>query len=303
MIFGILFVESSRIVGTFLIQMFVSAIIMFLITIAVTHWRHSWRLRDTPAQTRTAFTTAVLQNDVAFVRAALESGMDADTRLLDTQEFDKTDRLISRLSFERSLLAPTALIVSASLGYIEMADTLLEFGADLSRKNGLNTLGSNALHAAASAGHREMMELFIRRSGLDSLRGSEFETTLISAAYGGHNAVIALLLENGADVNLQDVFDTPLTAAGASGHGAAVTFLLEHGADVNLANSDGETPLMAVVDISRLAVVDSDRLQAVNVLITAGAELHARDNDGRTALWWAKNSQLHALLKAAGAAR
>ena len=271
MIFGILFVESSRIVGTFLIQMFVSAIIMFLITIAVTHWRHSWRLRDTPAQTRTAFTTAVLQNDVAFVRAALESGMDADTRLLDTQEFDKTDRLISRLSFERSLLAPTALIVSASLGYIEMADTLLEFGADLSRKNGLNTLGSNALHAAASAGHREMMELFIRRSGLDSLRGSEFETTLISAAYGGHNAVIALLLENGADVNL--------------------------------ANSDGETPLMAVVDISRLAVVDSDRLQAVNVLITAGAELHARDNDGRTALWWAKNSQLHALLKAAGAAR
>lgn len=288
-----------------LLQVFIYVFIYPLtwISNAIARWQYFWRSKKRQVQPRTAFTTAVLQNDVAFARVALEGGLDPNTRLLDTPEFDPTGRQIAYLSLERRRLAPTALIIAASLGYIEMAETLLEFGADLFLKNGINTLGSNALHAAASAGRREMMALFLRHSGLDSIRGSDFETALISAAYGGNNAVITLLLENGANVNLQDDFDTPLTAAASSSHDATVTLLLEHGADVNLASSCGETPLMAAVDINRFATVSSDRLQVVNILIAAGAELNARDNDGRTALWWAKNSQLHALLKAAGATK
>ena len=288
-------------IGMFLVQVFVSAIVITLAAYATLEWQRFRRLKNTLQEPRTAFTTAVVQNDVAFVRAALEGGMDADTRLLDTPEFDQTYEITFRLSRDRRLLAPTALIVVASLGYIEMADTLLEFGADLFRKNGINTLGSNALHAAALAGHREMLALFIRRSGLDSMRGSDFETTLISAAYGGHNAVVVLLLENGADVNMRSDFDTPLTVAASCGHSTTVTLLLEHGADVNLASPDGETPLMAAVALDRFAAVAPDRLRVVDALIAAGAELNARDNDGQTALWWAKNSQLRALLRTAGA--
>ncbi|MCW3100096.1 MAG: ankyrin [Chthonomonadaceae bacterium] len=294
-------------IGLFLVQIFVSAIIMFLIALAVAHWRHFRRLRNTPMPPRTAFTTAVLQNDVDFVRAALESGMDANTRLLDTPEFDQADRLISRLSLERHLLAPTPLIVSASLGYIEMANILLEFGADLYLKNGINKLGSNALYTAAYAGHREMMALFLRRSGLNSIRGSDFESAIISAASAGQNAVISLLLEHGADVNIRDDFDTTLTAAAASGHDTTVNLLLKRGANVNLATSDGETPLMAAVDINRFSAIPLDyleaRLRVVDLLITAGAELNTRDHEGRTALWWAKKPQLHARLKAAGATK
>lgn len=47
-------------------------------------------------------------------------------------------------------------------------------------------------------------------------------------------AMLALLLEWGADVNLQGVRGTALQAAARRGHFENTKLLLEHGADVNL---------------------------------------------------------------------
>ena len=147
----------------------------------------------------------------------------------------------------------------------------------------------------------------IRRSGLPNIRGSDFEAAILSAASGGQNAVISLLLDHGADVNFRNDFDTTLTAAAFPGHDITVKLLLEHGADVNLATPDGETPLMAAVDITRFSAVPPDsvqsRLRVADLLIAAGAELNTRDQEGRTALWWAKKPQFYARLKAAGATK
>ena len=59
------------------------------------------------------------------------------------------------------------------------------------------------------------------------------ETALSSAAMKGHETVVELLLEKGADVDAGDGFinHTPLFVAAWSGHEAVVKLLLKKGAE------------------------------------------------------------------------
>ena len=55
----------------------------------------------------------------------------------------------------------------------------------------------------------------------------------------GHDAVVRLLLDAGADKDLADNYGvTPLIIAAAVGHDAVVRTLLNAGADKNLADND-----------------------------------------------------------------
>jgi ankyrin repeat protein len=67
-------------------------------------------------------------------------------------------------------------------------------------------------------------------------------------ASGGHNFkggfALRLLLEHGADINLQDETGlTPLQWASFNGALEVVRLLLEHGADVEATNKQGKTAL------------------------------------------------------------
>lgn len=63
-------------------------------------------------------------------------------------------------------------------------------------------------------------------------------SALASASYGGHEAVVRLLLKNGADVDLvedeENYFSSALACASLGRQEAIVRLLLENGADVNL---------------------------------------------------------------------
>jgi ankyrin repeat protein len=91
-------------------------------------------------------------------------------------------------------------------------------------------------------------------------------TPLSLAACRGYEAVVKLLLENGADVNRAEanavnVFGrTPLHWASENGHVEVVKLLLENGADVNRAevnavNVFGRTPLHWASDHGHVEVV------------------------------------------------
>ena len=87
-------------------------------------------------------------------------------------------------------------------------------------------------------------------------------TPLVAASYFNEPAVLRVLLENGADVNLASSYKkvTPLHFAVSSNKVAKVRLLLEYGADVNLADIDGETPLdwarnREKFGVTRLAIV------------------------------------------------
>lgn len=65
-------------------------------------------------------------------------------------------------------------------------------------------------------------------------------------ASDGHEAVVRLLLENGANVSATDYRgDTGLHMAADSGHDAVVRLLLEKGANASSKNRNRETPLSA----------------------------------------------------------
>jgi ankyrin repeat protein len=271
----------------FLTEVLLSVVILTFNFIA--RWRHFFWLRKTPAKPRNPFTTAVLENDVATVRASLDSGLDPNTRLPDTPKLDLTEGGRKEAPAELRAYAPTALMVAAMHGYTELAQILLDFGADVDLTKGTET----ALHYAAYGGHRETVVLLLGGRDKENIHGTHFETALVSAARSGHETVVALLLEHGADVDIQNDFETPLIAAAACGHVAVVALLLKHGADVNRKAGDGETPLMGAAA--------GNHPEIVSALIAVGADLDARDDEGRTALWWAKRPEARAVLRKAGA--
>ena len=70
-------------------------------------------------------------------------------------------------------------------------------------------------------------------------------TLLMDAAGQGHEWVAALLLQHGAQANLQnsDGYTALMTAAG-NGHERVVELLLRRGTEINLQSSNGSTALM-----------------------------------------------------------
>ena len=68
--------------------------------------------------------------------------------------------------------------------------------------------------------------------------------------------------------------------------------------DDNAKNKNGETPLM--IAVRRLSSTPAE-LTEVTLLIEAGADVNAKNNDGYTTLKWAFDPEIKKLLKAAGA--
>ena len=98
------------------------------------------------------------------------------------------------------------------------------------------------------------------------------------AAYFGHAAIVEFLLKNGADVHLAARNAQKVTAlhAGASRGGAEIVkLLLEAGADPNVEQERGFVPLHSAAANGNAAVVE--------LLLKHGARADAKADDGKTA--------------------
>ena len=96
-------------------------------------------------------------------------------------------------------------------------------------------------------------------------------TPICIASYFGHAAIVALLIQHGADVNKAgELGDTPLSSASCSGHTAIVNLLLQPGADVNKADKSGYTPLHSASSFAQL--------ESVQILLNSGAYPHSLHN-------------------------
>ncbi len=122
-------------------------------------------------------------------------------------------------------------------------------------------------------------------------------TPLHVASSNGHEAVVSILLENGADVNAKNNDgSTPLHYAiqfGASGNGHEsvvscfgneniVSLLLENGANVNAKNDFGSTPLHTACFFGHESIV--------LFLLEEGADIEAKCEGGQTPLHYASEN-------------
>lgn len=109
-----------------------------------------------------------------------------------------------------------------------------------------------------------------------------------SEAEGRH--VVALLIQHGADVNLQSGpgKSTPLHMAARRGHMAIAECLLAAGAKIEQNDSKGETPLRRAVNCAQIGMV--------HLLLSRGADPESQDKKGRTVLAAARQENIRQAL-------
>jgi ankyrin repeat protein len=143
-------------------------------------------------------------------------------------------------------------------------------------------------------GHEAVVKLLLEKGAeVDSKDSKHGWTPLWWAAGNGHEAVVRLLLEKGADVDSKDSRDgrTPLSWAARNGREAVMRLLLEKGAEVDSKDSQGgRTPLSWAARNGHEAVV--------RLLLEKGADVDSKDSrDGRTPLWWAARNGHEAVVR------
>ncbi|MRR17552.1 MAG: hypothetical protein EG826_13960, partial [Deltaproteobacteria bacterium] len=178
---------------------------------------------------------AVKKNDLPAVRAALKAG--------GAYEIN-----------QRGITGDLPLVRAARNGNLEIVQLLAEHGAtiDIGKDRGERT----PLIEAAAQGHVDVVKFLLEKGADVNARGSGLTPLLAASVWGNLPAgppgdktkTIQALLENGADVNVQDeswlkTGRTPLMYAVLRGDAAVVQALLAKGARKDLKNKDGDTAL------------------------------------------------------------
>jgi len=131
------------------------------------------------------------------------------------------------------------------------------------------------LHNAAYHGDIATVRDLLENQSVPVDRRTDFGqyTALVLAGYTPHTNIVALLLDNGADVNAQDQTSmSALHCAAYKGWTDTARILLEHGADLSLTNSYGSTPLREAVG--------KGPPDLVALLLDSGASVSIRDQRG-----------------------
>jgi ankyrin repeat protein len=160
--------------------------------------------------------------------------------------------------------------------------------------------GYTALWNAILRGRNDAARMLLD-AGADPKRTYRYDETALSlAAKFGDERVIKRLIAGGVDVNAVERVngETPLFAAIEKKRPPQlIGVLIDAGSDVNRARKDGSTPLIRAV---RQGLLD-----AVKMLIAAGAAVDSRDASGMTALLhaakWQSDPAFCEALLAAGA--
>ncbi|TGO23957.1 hypothetical protein BPAE_0116g00180 [Botrytis paeoniae] len=180
---------------------------------------------------------------------------------------------------------------------LELLELLLNHGADINMRGGL--WGSPFAAAVKGFGSIDSnggeidprIQLLINRGADVNFPPGKNGNSLIAAASHGNIKLMELILDRGTDINtLTDYGDTALAIASDTpwkAHPDAVKFLLRRGADVNLHFSSLGSSLRGP-PIQRAA--KRGRLEIVQILLHAGADLNAGAGQAGTALFAAASN-------------
>lgn len=127
-----------------------------------------------------------------------------------------------------------------------------------------------ALTLACAGGHEELVELLINRGANIEHRDKKGFTPLILAATAGHEKVVDILLKHAADLEAQSerTKDTPLSLACSGGRYEVVELLLSVGANKEHRNVSDYTPLSLAAS--------GGYVNIIKLLLSNGAEINSR---------------------------
>ena len=229
-----------------------------------------WLIWQVQANPISKIDRAIDENDIDMVRQCLDQGVDPNLRPRNGK---------------------TLLVQAASNGFPDIAELLIERGAELNQ--GLDEeYGYNPLLAAMLNGHKSCLKRLTKVGALLGLHSAAFGgnkvavatfleqgmlvnsirngglSALHCAAIANQTAIAELLLEKGADINLNS-YETPLYLAVQNRSNDIVRLLCDRGADLNIRGLAG-TPLQVAIC--------NDDLKIVNLLLEKGVEVNHKNS-------------------------
>lgn len=135
------------------------------------------------------------------------------------------------------------------------------------------------LMIAAWEGDIPMMALFVQHGAQIGLNNRYDEDALLLAAWRGHLPAVQWLLEQGAEVQRGQGRWTALHYASFANHARIVELLLHHGAEINAQAPNGSSVLMMAAR--------EGHAELARQLLTAGADTQIVNDRGDSALTWA----------------
>jgi ankyrin repeat protein len=173
----------------------------------------------------------------------------------------------------------------------QILEILVAAGVDIEARN---KYGWTRLYSAAFNGDLLRVEFLLAHGAkIDGCDARDNLNTPLHALCfcSGCVPIIDLLLDAGIDIDAQNAKgNTPLLTAASQSYGCGssdgalptlVAAFIARGANINLSNHRGETPLIATV---KGCCFLTPEFECFKLLVAAGANLHHRDLDGKTAI-------------------
>jgi ankyrin repeat protein len=253
----------------------------------------------------TALMRAAMYAGVPIMQLLLDQGADVNGRTSDgaillvraVHDAEKVRLLLDHGARADSLAMIAAARVPGSRAILEML--LAHGGMGQAQVNGYT-----ALMAAAGNGDLEAVKCLLEHGAFANARTPNGYTALYGAAVAGNPEVISLLLERGADPNviceLVDTdgdIETPALLAAAMGHAECLRLLIQGGANVNV--QGGPFDRTALICAATTGSED-----VIKLLLAKGADTSATDWENDSAADWAErrgDANIAKLLRKAGA--
>ncbi|MBR3632012.1 MAG: ankyrin repeat domain-containing protein [Elusimicrobiaceae bacterium] len=177
----------------------------------------------------------------------------------------------------------TPLIAAAAAGNREVVGYLLANGADPTAKD---DLGKTALLHAMPANDKKLTESLVSQNNRAiNLPDNTGNTPLIYAAKNGAEDNIKVLLKYKANPDYQNPTNglSALASAAAAGQERAAQLLVNNGANINLQDKEGRTAVFYAAENGQISLLKQ--------LIRLGADLQATDKNGQTVFMAAAQAQ------------
>jgi ankyrin repeat protein len=179
----------------------------------------------------TAIVSAVINRDILCVKELLSSGINPNIGTVDYEWAEKTVELPEWGARTTEKFGPmSALQLSSILGYTEIAEVLIDGGADIEHTGRRGLASFPPLYIASLVGHAKTVSVLINK-GAEIYPWEEWceINAFFLAAWNNHIDVLKILLKYSdvKDVIKSEVYDSLFSIALMNSHFDLVSFLLD----------------------------------------------------------------------------